>query len=116
MSFNNFPVGYQYYQPKPANQRIWVQGEAGAKSYLVAPNSTVDLWDSEKMSIYIKSADASGIPSIRTIDYKFREEAPMVNADYVTRDELKEFRDYIESKISEIGGDTGEHATDPDDV
>ena len=27
---------------------IWVQGEAGAKSYLVAPNTTVQLWDSER--------------------------------------------------------------------
>ena len=32
---------------------IWVQGEAGAKAYPVAPNTTVHLWDSEKQIIYI---------------------------------------------------------------
>lgn len=92
MAYNSFfPVGYQpmqmyYPQQNPvqgtqmsvANQPqntgiIWVQGEAGAKSYLVAPNQSVPLWDSESQTIYIKSADASGMPSIRVIDYTFRE-------------------------------------------
>lgn len=97
-SYNNyFPVGYQYMypqqfqQPVPAtptvqpsvqqpsqsnnglNGIIWVQGEAGAKSYLVAPNTTVQLWDSESQTIYLKSADASGMPSIKTLDYTIRE-------------------------------------------
>lgn len=55
---------------------IWVQGEAGAKSYLVAPNTTVQLWDSESQRIYIKSADASGMPSMKTVEYKFVEQNP----------------------------------------
>lgn len=41
---------------------IWVQGEAGAKSYLVAPGTTVMLMDSENQVFYLKSADASGMP------------------------------------------------------
>ena len=92
-NYNNyFPVGYQYFQPyqqpvptpQPSVQQpsqpnnglggiIWVQGEAGAKSYLVAPNTTVQLWDSESQTIYLKSADASGMPSIKTLDYTIRE-------------------------------------------
>lgn len=53
----NYPNSYyqnqqQYNQNQQYNQTnsgiIWVQGESGAKSYLVAPNSTVQLWDSEK--------------------------------------------------------------------
>lgn len=91
MAYNPFPVGYQptqfYYpqqqqaqqsQPQPAQQSngiIWVQGEAGAKSYLVAPNTTVQLWDSESDVIYLKSADASGMPSMKVIDYKVRNSA-----------------------------------------
>lgn len=84
--FNNgYPASYQpmYYQPQtyqPAQQQaqgsiIWVQGEAGAKSYLVAPNTTVQLWDSERQTIYLKSADASGMPSMKTLDYTIREMA-----------------------------------------
>lgn len=88
---NGFPVGYQPYYPQyqyqagtqmplPQQQQsntssiIWVQGEAGAKSYLVAPNTTVQLWDSENQCIYLKSADASGMPSIKTLDYTIRQE------------------------------------------
>lgn len=57
---------------QPSNDIIWVQGEAGAKAYLVAPNATVTLWDSENQTIYIKSADASGIPSMRILDWSER--------------------------------------------
>lgn len=59
--------------PAPNNNLIWVQGEAGAKAYLVAPNTTVQLWDSDAQVIYLKSADASGMPSIKTLDYTIRE-------------------------------------------
>ena len=54
---------------KPTNDIIWVQGEAGAKGFLVAPNNTVVLWDTENPVIYVKSADASGIPSMRVLDF-----------------------------------------------
>lgn len=90
MAYNTgFPLSYQPYYPQyqqapvssPQVQQmnssiIWVQGEAGAKSYLVAPNTTVQLWDSERQTIYLKSADASGMPSIKVLDYEIRSEAP----------------------------------------
>lgn len=59
-------------QQKSTNDIIWVQGEAGAKGFLVAPNNTVVLWDTENPVIYVKSADASGIPSMRVLDFKER--------------------------------------------
>ena len=60
-------------QAQPNNGLIWVQGESGAKSYLVAPNATVMLMDSEGDRFYIKSADASGMPlPLRIFDYTER--------------------------------------------
>ena len=56
----------------PVNTVIWVQGEAGAKSYLVAPGTTVQLWDSESNKIYLKSADISGMPSIKVLEYTIK--------------------------------------------
>ena len=56
-------------QPQPQEPIIWVQGEAGAKAYMVSANSTVVLWDTENSTIYIKSADASGMPSMRILDF-----------------------------------------------
>lgn len=79
-SYSPFVPQYQAYQPQPQqNQQqsgiIWVSGEAGAKAYLVAPNTTVQLWDSESQRIFLKSADASGMPSMKVLDYTIRETA-----------------------------------------
>lgn len=68
----NTPYQYQNAQQPISNEFTWVQGEAGAKAYIVAPNNTVILWDSESPTIYIKSADNSGIPSMRTLDFTER--------------------------------------------
>ena len=119
MAYNNyFPMGYQQYYPQqnnmmqqntqapqqnnyaPNQNLIWVQGEAGAKSYLVAPNSTVTLWDTESETIYIKSADASGMPNMKVLDYKIRGNAvetaniPMQNG-FATKDDLNTLRDEL---------------------
>lgn len=123
MAYNSyFPAGYQqmYYpqqnqmqgtqmpsqnQPQlaPNSNLIWVQGEAGAKSYLVAPNQTVQLWDSENQVIYLKSADGSGMPSIKTLDYTIRDAQASAEAQkadegkYISKDELNGLRDELES-------------------
>lgn len=89
MAYNNiFPMTYQpqqMYYPQMQNQGqqtpngnslIWVSGEAGAKAYLVAPNTTVTLWDSESQTIFLKSADATGMPSMKILDYTIRSNAP----------------------------------------
>ena len=93
----------QYQQPPQNNGIIWVQGLAGAKSYMVAPNSTVQLWDSESQCIYLKSADASGMPSIKTLDYTIREmpsqtpeNAPQSN--FATQDDII----YLKEQIAQI--------------
>lgn len=74
---------------------IWVQGEAGAKSYLVAAGNSVLLMDSEAQTFYLKSTDQSGMPSMRTFDYQERVQAkaqPAVaevhSPAYMTRDEV----------------------------
>lgn len=57
-------------QTQPGSGMLWVQGEAAAKSWAVAPGASVVLWDSENPFIYIKSADLSGIPSMRTLRWE----------------------------------------------
>ncbi len=55
------------------NGIIWVQGEEGAKGYLVAPGENRLLMDSENSTFYIKSTDASGMPMpLRVFDYTER--------------------------------------------
>ena len=65
----------QVVQPQQQNDNgiLWVQGEAGAKSWAVAPGKSVMLMDSESNTFYIKSSDQSGMPMpLRIFDYKER--------------------------------------------
>jgi len=122
MAYNNgFPVGYPQYFPQyqvqqpvmpqqaqqtaptptPQNNGIvWVQGEAAARSYLLAPNTTLPLWDSESKTIFLKSTDAAGMPSMKILDYTIRDSMPTstpvsapvskpVTVDYATKAEVE---------------------------
>ena len=122
MAYNSyFPVGYQpmqMYQPQqqmaqPQPQQgnsfqngtsslTWVQGEGAAKSYLVAPGCTVALFDNESQTIYIKSADASGMPSMRVLDYTFRESTPQKAnnsplSNYATKEDVSLIREELDA-------------------
>lgn len=135
MAYNSyFPAGYQpvYYQPTYQPQQVqqapaqqapsqsngggltWVQGEAGAKSYLVAPNTTVMLMDSESDVFYLKSTDASGMPMpLRIFEYKERKTADLDDrliarensSAYVTKREFEAFKGQIEAFLREGRGD-----------
>ena len=66
MMFNypnyTYPYTQNFNTSQPQNGINWVQGEAGAKSYAIAPGQSVLLVDSEKDVFYIKTSDASGMP------------------------------------------------------
>lgn len=108
--FNGFPTSYQpmypqYQQPAQNTQQngiIWVQGEAAAKSYLVAPGQTVQLWDSEEKVIYLKSADASGMPSMKVLDYTIRGEAEAKPTEYATKEDLDALSERIEKLKADL--------------
>lgn len=100
-------------QPQQNNQGlIWVSGEVGAKSYLVAPNTTVMLMDSEQSVFYIKSTDGAGMPTIRAYEYKERTETHEntrerleqkdLSEQYVTRDEYKSLIEKYEELSKEL--------------
>ena len=120
MAYNNFfPTGYPQmygqnnYAPQQNNSIIWVQGEAGAKSYLIAPNSTATLWDSEAQTIYVKSADASGMPSIKILDYTIRDTAPRKaelppQTDFATKEDVASIRLEIDALRAEFANTKGD--------
>lgn len=76
-------------QPQVNQGLLWVSGEVGAKSYLVAPNSTVLLMDSDAQRFYLKSADNAGMPNLRIFEYTEVTNVPQ-NAPQALNTELKE--------------------------
>ena len=59
-------------QTQPTNDMIWVLNENEATSYPVAPNNSVVLWDKSNPTIYVKSVNANGMPSMRVLDFTER--------------------------------------------
>ena len=109
-----FQNGYPGYQPYPYQDQLnqlrnapiyparpdpsglnWVQGEAGAKSWIVPPGGTALLMDSESMRFYIKSTDMNGVPGMRVFEYTEITNQPKpadIPADkFVTREEFMNF-------------------------
>lgn len=66
----------QNYQPiissNPISDMIWVLNENEATSYPVAPNNSVVLWDKNNPTIYVKSVNSQGMPSMRVLDFAER--------------------------------------------
>ena len=85
----------------------WVQGIEGAKAYQLAPNSNVQLLDSENDGIfYIKTSDNIGMCNLRAFKYEeitAQQPTPAANLDeYVRKDELEKLINSI------LGGDKNE--------
>jgi hypothetical protein len=90
-------MGQSAQQTQGTPSIIWVQGEEGAKAYMVAAGNSVLLMDSENSAFYIKSTDASGMPlPLRVFDYKERttaaktppQTAQQPGVEFVTRAEF----------------------------
>ena len=99
------------YQPYPYYQQttgiIWVSGEQEAQMYPIAPNNAVTLWDKNGGAVYVKSADATGKPTMKTYDLTERVEAVAAPqqgslADYATRKELAAFNETLEGIRADI--------------
>ena len=115
---NYFPVGYQPVQPnfqqanmqqaQPQMQQptfnpainqsgiIWISGLQEAQMYPCGPNSAVQLWEKDGKTVYLKSADATGRPSLKIYDLVERTETPQESSggtdnkvpDFATKEEL----------------------------
>jgi len=109
------PYLQQYQMPQvPQNNGglNWVQGEAGAKSYMVAPNSTVMLMDSESQRFFLKSTDISGMPQpLRIFEYhETTQNAPKTApieqtidySSFATKAEFDAFKDEINGILKNI--------------
>lgn len=114
-----YPYQNQYFsqmaQYQPQNNQtgiIWIQGEQAAKSYLVAPNTTVLLMDSETTKFYLKSSDSSGMPlPLRVFEYKEITNNGSVKppepqtvdlSAFATKAEFEAFRDEINGLLKSV--------------
>lgn len=100
--------------PSQNNSSItWVNGWAGAQGYIIKPNTTVLLMDSERDVFYLKTANEQGMATIRS--FKFEElmnNMPSTDSldkkleNYVQKEELQkmfaEFSDNIMNSLNAV--------------
>lgn len=93
-------------QQASSNGIIWVQGEAGARAYIVTPGASILLMDSDAPRFYIKSADQSGVPSLRIFEYnEYSQTAAPKSESFATRaeyDALLEKYNELAAKIEQL--------------
>lgn len=105
-NYGNLP---NYNQQSNNQSVIWVQGIEGAKAHPVAAGQAVLLMDSDSNCLYLKSADQTGMPTLRIFDYKERTNTPSEakNDDlsaFATKDDLSLYatKDELKKAISDI--------------
>lgn len=118
---NYFPATYQPYQfpQQPVQQNtssiLWVRDSQEAAMYPVAPNNAVALWDSSAPAIYLKQADASGRPTIRTYDLVERVDA---KESYATKTEMAALANLVNAVDNKVNSlkESLKQREDDDDV
>ena len=112
------PQGYQaMMQPQQTPQVqgpttsgiIWVSGAQEAGMYPVSPNNAVALWEQSGKTIYLKSADATGKPTMRVYDLVERTDSsaaapasPDDKTGYATKDDVAALAGAVKSILGDI--------------
>lgn len=106
---NNIPaVGYgQPAQNGPQIQQV--QGEQGAKAFMLPPNSSALLMDQTDAIVWAKVTDGAGyatLKAFRITPIEIEEPKKEESSNYVTNKDFNELKDKVEKLIKDLGGDS----------
>lgn len=113
--YSQYPYNYsqqqpqyqQYQQPQQIqNQYIpltFVSGIEGAKAFIVAPNQTVYLRDSDSDTIYIKTANSQGRYDLQAYTLTpINGNSSKNNPDYLKISDFSDFKKDLENRLSNL--------------
>lgn len=112
--YGQYPYNYtQYQQPQPQMQMqqpqtqyiplTFVSGIEGAKAFIVAPNQTVYLRDSDTETLFIKTADNQGRYTLKTYNLTPTDGAvKQNNVEFVTTSELNALKHDFEERMNKM--------------
>ena len=114
-SYNYQPMMAQ--QPMPQIQQpnylplTYVNGEEGAKAYIVSPNTTIYLRDSDSNKLFIKSSDSNGKYTIEGYELvkigEPTQKSPNLSESidpnqFISKDQLSALESKFEAKLSKL--------------
>ena len=102
---------YQTYQPQVVYHPLtYINGIEGAKTFIVNPNQTFYLMDSDSNTLYVKTADAQGKCDLKAFVLSSAENNPhnqqkadLHSLNYVTKEDLNIFKEEIINAIKGVG-------------
>lgn len=110
-TFNAIPTQPIVGPTQPTQQIIWVSGPQEAQMYPIAPNNAVTLWDKSGKNVYVKTADATGKPSMTVYDLVERKinatesvsEADSNLPTYATKEQLEAVSEAVKGLDALVG-------------
>lgn len=94
-------AGYSAWnRPQPVNALVSVTGIEGARAYQLPPNSSVPLFDANTDTLFVKTTDGAGFPTIRVFRFEEVKPEPPQTAAFVTQDEFDRRMDELKELIS----------------
>ena len=119
--YNNYYYPNQQQAPQPQMQTqiqqpnylplTYVNGEEGAKAYIVSPNTTIYLRDSDSNKLFIKSSDNNGKYAIETYELisfgensqKRQNSSETIDPNqFISKDQLSALEEKFEAKLSKL--------------
>lgn len=112
-NLGNQPMGVQQQQPfwkapqqqnvSPTVYDLSVNGEEEAMTYQAAPNTILKMWDTSKQSIYIKSVDMTGIPTMKILDYTVRKPVdPVTKENAISKEDFASLKDQVSALTKQL--------------
>ena len=111
-NFGQYPYNYMQpqqnaYQPQQQTTQYipltFVSGIEGAKAFIVAPNQTVYLRDSDSETLFVKTADMQGRYTLKVYNLIPIEEAQKnLKTNYVTLESLNALKQDFEEKMNQL--------------
>ena len=97
---------YQYSQPQTNYLPLtFISGIEGAKAFIVAPNQTVYLKDSDSNILYEKKADAQGRYSLTAYEMKPVNDTSKQQIEFATTSDLTALKSMLTEKIDILSKD-----------
>ena len=100
-SYQTQQTNYQPQNTQPQSGITWVDGLSSARAYPVLNGTSILLMDSNESAFYIKSADQSGMPSLRIFDYKERAQTQQSTQPQVAQPQVQEQTVKVETEPAE---------------
>ena len=105
--YGQYPYNNYSYQPQMSQQTqyiplTFVSGIEGAKAFIVTPNQTVYLRDSDSDLLYIKSADNQGRYSLKIYNLVPVEDKKTINNQYASTEALNALRNDFEERLKKL--------------